>query len=185
MVRNTKGGNKSKKIKSAGFKTTGRQLKIREKDNDSSQLYGKILKKLGGNPPYLDVLCEDGIERTCVVRGKFVKRIWMNQGDFVIIIYNKELSDSKGEIYHKYENHEISKLVDLGELNLKIYKVNSNDYNENESDDNLIFTENTSEDDNEIEDKLNKLSVDELLKLDNNINNLSNDDDSDIDISEI
>ena len=187
MVRNTKGGNKAKKIKSSGFKTQGRSLRLKDKNNDSCELYGKILKKLGGNPPYLNILCEDGLERTCVIRGKHTKRVWMNIGDFVIINYNKELSDNKGEIEHKFENHEISRLINMGELNVKIFKVNQSDY-DNDDDDLIQFKESDDEDNEELTNDSNEVT-NELSKLDivNENKNYTNnsDNDSDIDINEI
>lgn len=187
MVRNTKGGNKAKKIKSSRFKTQGRSLRLKKNDNESCELYGKILKKLGGNPPYLNILCEDGIERTCVIRGKHTKRVWMNVGDFVIINYNKELSDNKGEIEHKFENHEISKLINMGEINVKIFKVNQSDYDDDE--DLVQFKESDDEYEEELRNDSNEV-VNELSKLDivndnKNNNTNENDSDSDINIDEI
>ena len=82
MVLNKRGGNKSKKQKSAGAKTGGRPLRLKDPQPDSSELYGRVTKRNGGNPPIIQVMCEDGVERSCVVRGKMRNRVWMNPNDF-------------------------------------------------------------------------------------------------------
>jgi len=96
-------------------KTSGRSLVTKDNSPDSSELYGKVIKRCGGNPPQILILCEDGIERMCVVRGKMVKKVWMNLGDYVIITYNKDSSKNTGEIAHKYEANEVSKNKDIKE----------------------------------------------------------------------
>ena len=72
MVRNTKGGNRHKKMASKNFKAgfkTHKLRKIREKGED----YAIILKNSGGG--HCLVKCNsDGKERTCVIRGKFKGR---------------------------------------------------------------------------------------------------------------
>ena len=98
MVLNKRGGKNAKRQSSSSTRTSARSLIIRDKTPESCELYGRVINRFGGNPPQILVLCEDGIERTCVVRGKMVKRVWMNKGDYVIILYNKDSSDNKGEI---------------------------------------------------------------------------------------
>jgi len=122
MVLNIRGGKGAKKQKNPGTRTQGRALKTKDHSPDSCELYGKILKRLGGNPPFVLVLCEDNVERKCVIRGRFTKRVWMNANDVVIIIYNKECSDKKGEIEHKYDVNEASKLESMGEITSSMFK---------------------------------------------------------------
>ena len=119
-----------------------RKIKIRKgpmilKDEsiDSSQLYAKVLKRLGGKPPYLECLCEDGVDRRCVVRGKFIKKVWMNIDDIVLINYNKDNDNLKGEIELKYTPEQVSKLKRSGKLS---FISNNLDDDEN----NIIFGEN-------------------------------------------
>ena len=108
MPRNFRGGNKAKRKKNPGKIQSNKSLRI--KANDSLELYGKVIKRLGGNPPILAVLCEDGKERRCVVRGKFVKKVWMNPDDYVLITCNT-----------KYNNSDVSRLEQLGELSEKTF----------------------------------------------------------------
>lgn len=145
MVRNLKGGNKAKKQRNSFNKFATKSLRIKDKRPDSSELYGKITKRLGGSPPQILVLCEDGIERKCVVRGKFKKRLWMNPNEFVLILYNRELNDNKGEIQHKYNITDVDKLAKKNEID------QDNFGNLNERCQDVIFEQETQD---EIEDEI-------------------------------
>jgi len=118
MPRNFRGGNKTKRRKNPGKIQNNKSLRI--KANDSLELYGKVIKRLGGNPPILSVLCEDGKERRCVVRGKFVKKVWMNPDDYILITCNTESGDS-GEVSCKYNTSDVLRLEQLGELSAKTF----------------------------------------------------------------
>ena len=140
MVLNKRGGKNAKKQKSSGTRPQGRALVLRDSSPESCELYGKVVKRLGGNPPQILVLCEDGTERNCVVRGKMCKRVWMNPNDFVIILYNKESNELKGEVQYKYEQNEVSKLEKQGEITLSKFQLSTDIFNNNNNDD-IIFGE--------------------------------------------
>tara|TARA_Y200000002_G_C22659605_1_gene655128 strand:- start:1182 stop:1712 length:531 start_codon:yes stop_codon:yes gene_type:complete len=125
MVKNFRGGNKAKKRKNSSGDNSHRALKIRNKNSSSTdgQLYGKSLKRLGGDPAYVLVMCEDGVERICVIRGKFNKRIWINDNDYLIINYNKASSEKVGEVDYKYFPHEVSQLISRGEIDENKFKA--------------------------------------------------------------
>jgi len=139
MVLNKRGGNKAKKGKNNKFKAgRNRKLQIKDKSDDTTELYGKVTKICGGYPPIIQVLCEDGVERRCVLRGKFIKKIWIRDGDIVLLESNKELASTLPEIYCKYEKNEVSKLEKMNEI--------SNDTFEKEDDtniNNIVFKEET------------------------------------------
>ena len=178
MVLNKRGGNKSRRQKRGGTQNHGRALRTRDKQPDSCELYAKVVKRLGGNPPQIMVLCEDGHERNCVVRGKMCKRVWMNPNDFVIILYNKESNELRGEIEYKYEASEISKLEKQGEIVLSKFNVSSELYSK-EVDDNIVFGE-------EDDDELDQTAIPEskgLADLDND--NFEEDLDDDFNIEDI
>ena len=92
-----------------------------------------MLFRSGGNPPIIQVLCEDGVERNCVVRGKMRNRVWMNPNDFVIIIYNKDSSSNAGEIDYKYDPQEVTKLEKLGELSSDKFRTEKDVINQDGS----------------------------------------------------
>ena len=120
MVRNIFGGNKAKRKKNV---SRPKNKSLRLKDSSTLELYGKVLKRLGGNPPILLVLCEDGKERRCVVRGKFTKKVWMNPDDFVLITCSSEIGDG-GEISCKYEKSEILQLEEKKEIDFSKFNKN-------------------------------------------------------------
>lgn len=135
MPKNKRGGNKAKKGKNTPS-ISKRPLVV--KDKNSKQLYGVVTKKCGGYPPVLEIDCEDGIMRRCVVRGKQRKRVWMEPGNTVLICYNE--NDTGGEILLKYENSEVRKLIDMGEFTESTFKDNNE-----EDDSNIVFDYNTVE----------------------------------------
>ena len=170
MVRNKFGGSNHKKQASKNSnRKFNKSLYIKDKNADSSELYGKITKKCGGRPPHLDVQCEDGVSRRCVVRGKMTKRVWMNPGDFVVIIYNRESSDKKGEVYHKYSEQDIVKLKKLSEINMDMFL----DEHEKKDDSGIVFDDGKND---KIEihnlktNKNNKVMISDLDKKDDIIN---------------
>ena len=66
-----KGGKKRKKGKKVEDQTK-RELIFKDVDQE----YGQILKTLGGGR--MEVYCFDGKKRTAHIRGKLMKRDWMN-----------------------------------------------------------------------------------------------------------
>ena len=156
MVKNTKGGNKAKKTKNSIDRTAGRPLVLKK---ESDEIYGRVLKRLGGEPPILEVQCLDREIRRCVIRGKMKKKVWMNPDDIVLVKYNKDnfssLDDKNkietGEILHKYQANEIIKLKNMGEIDNYIIVQKFSEDNQLVEDDNFDF-----EDDNNL---INNLSI--------------------------
>jgi len=77
----------------------------------------------------------------CHIRGKMRKKVWVNQGDIVLVSL-RDFQDEKGDIIIKYQPDEARNLKTYGELpdNFKI-----NDFGGEEgsdSDDNVEFDEN-------------------------------------------
>ena len=186
MVRNLRGGNKAKKAKkNYDDNTNSRPLRLKDKSPDSDELYANVISRLGGEPPRVQVICENGIEKRCVIRGKFKKKIWINANDVLIIIYDKSKNDGTGEVVHKYNPTEISKLHSLGHLNEHIFSKPEDLKN----DDNVEFDVETKKDYyTMINDNLSKTkSVSDLDKINDttDIYNLDEESDSDIDIEDI
>ena len=124
MPRPFKGGKKKSRGKRFRAPKKG-PLVLKDKSPESSELYGKVSARLGGKPPILLIECEDGVERKCVVRGKMIKKVWMNPGDIVLINYNRESSEcTGGEISRKYTPDEVSKLKKLNEITSLSFKGN-------------------------------------------------------------
>lgn len=112
--RSFKGGKKKTRGKKVRGPRSG-PFVLKGDSSDIDQLYGKVIARLGGKPPILEIKCEDGKSRTCVVRGKMIKKCYCNPGDIVLINYNKDLPG--GEVEKKYSEKEVTKLKRLGEIN--------------------------------------------------------------------
>lgn len=70
-----------------------------------------VIRHLGGD--FLLVKCIDGYDRKARIPGKLRKKVWIVEGDIVLIGLWSEGSD-KGDIIHKYSKSEVNKLVEEG-----------------------------------------------------------------------
>ena len=48
------------------------------------------------------VKCQDGHERLCRIRGKMKRRVWIRQGDVVLISPWDFQSDKRGDVFWRY-----------------------------------------------------------------------------------
>ncbi|KAL2161244.1 hypothetical protein VTH06DRAFT_8464 [Thermothelomyces fergusii] len=92
-----------------------------ENDNEKRELifkeegqeYAQVLKMLGNGR--LEAMCFDGVKRLGLIRGKLRKKIWINNGD-IILISLREYQDEKGDVILKYSADEARSLKAYGEL---------------------------------------------------------------------
>ena len=70
-----------------------------------------VIRHLGGD--YLLVKCLDGYDRKARIPGKLRKKVWIMEGDIVLVGLWAPGSD-KGDVIHKYSRNEVNKLVDQG-----------------------------------------------------------------------
>mmetsp|Transcript_39379 Transcript_39379/g.35070 ORF Transcript_39379/g.35070 Transcript_39379/m.35070 type:complete len:175 (+) Transcript_39379:379-903(+) len=96
-------------------KNTGNDVKRELLFKEEGQEYAQVLKMLGG--ARCDVYCFDGIKRLGAIRGKLIKRVWINTGDIVLVSLREFTKDSKKcDIVHKYYSDEAKKLKTYGEI---------------------------------------------------------------------
>jgi translation initiation factor 1A len=96
---------------------------------EDGQTYGQVLRMLGNGR--LEAYCfNDGQKRICHIRGKMRKKIWVNQGDIVLIDL-RDFQKDKGDVVHRYNADEARHLKKIGHLpdNLQI-ENNENQHNE-------------------------------------------------------
>lgn len=137
MVKNW-GGKNAKKIKRSSVTDNDNRAIIFKED---MQLYGKVLKLLGDSR--CTILCDDGKERQCTVRGKMKKKVWINLNDIVLVSL-RDFEPDKGDIIHKYNDNESKKLERMGDLNkINTSNNNSSDLLDNDDifDDGINFDE--------------------------------------------
>ena len=109
MPKNTKGGKGYKKGKKGGNGPSFKQLVLKE---DGSE-YATLGKNLGNSRFTCD--CHDGRERLGHIRGKMQKRVWLKQGDLVLVSV-RDFQDDKCDIVHKYSEDDKSQLLKMGQL---------------------------------------------------------------------
>lgn len=136
---NLKGGKNYKKSKHAGPVTSGRLV-----ESEEGQLYGRVIKILGDRN--MRVYCNDNASRICRVCGAMRKRVYVNLGDLVLVSIRdllnvsekekleetlkimgrkektlKEKEEERGDIIHKYQPEELSKLKKVEGINEKLF----------------------------------------------------------------
>jgi len=79
-----------------------------------NQTLGILDQRLGGNR--MRVRCLDGKTRICRVPGRMKKRLWVREGD-VLLVEPWELNkDSKGDVVFKYHPNQVAWLKKNGHL---------------------------------------------------------------------
>lgn len=86
-----------------------RELMLKEE----GQEYAQVLRMLGNGR--LEAQCFDGKKRMAHIRGKLRKRVWVNQGD-IILIGLRDFQDEKADVILKYNSDEARKLKSMGQL---------------------------------------------------------------------
>ncbi|KAJ8113707.1 hypothetical protein OPT61_g4228 [Boeremia exigua] len=103
-----------------------------ENDNEKRELvfkeegqeYAQVVKMLGNGR--LEAQCFDGARRLAHIRGKLRKKVWINQGD-IILLSLRDYQDEKGDVIMKYSADEARSLKAYGELpeNAKINETDT------------------------------------------------------------
>ena len=133
MPKNTgKGGNKRKK----GKKPVQEDRELRFANE--SEEYAQITKILGDGR--FQCKCSDGIERIAHVRGKMRKRVWLANGD-IILVSLREFEPEKCDVVEKYKDKELIKLKSNGDIPDSFILPSSNDEKENVDEGDIKFEE--------------------------------------------
>lgn len=90
---------------------------------EEGQEYAQVVKMLGNGR--LEALCFDGERRLAHIRGKLRKKVWINQGD-IILLSLRDYQDEKGDVILKYNADEARSLKAYGELP-ETAKINETD----------------------------------------------------------
>jgi translation initiation factor 1A len=87
------------------------QNMILPSEND---VLGTAVKMLGSER--IMVRCQDGKERLCRVRGKLKRRVWIREGDIVLVSPWDFQSDKRGDIFWRYRKNQTAWLRNKGYL---------------------------------------------------------------------
>ncbi|CAM4766540.1 unnamed protein product [Rotaria magnacalcarata] len=166
---------------------------------DNGQSYAQVTRILGSG--YIEAFCFDntgGKKRLCHIRGKLRKKVWINQGD-VILVGLRDYQDDKADVLMKYLSdearelkrlHEIPDSINIAETSTRIEDgmndiVFDDTFNNEESsnDANVLSTnsalqkvindslsEEESDDDDDEDDSINFYNPNQLTKQTRNLN---------------
>ncbi len=77
------------------------------------EMFGIVDRVLGGR--HLQVMCEDGKSRLARIPGRIRRRMWIKEGDLVIL-RPWEFQDEKADIVYRYNRTQVSHLSRNGLL---------------------------------------------------------------------
>ena len=89
------------------------QRMVLPSEND---VLGIAVKMLGAER--ILVKCQDGKERLCRIRGKLKRRVWVREGDIVLVSPWDFQSDTRGDIFWRYRKNQSEWLRSHGYLNI-------------------------------------------------------------------
>jgi len=115
IKKNPKGGKKHKQKASKDFRDNfnGR---ITYKDSKVGQEYAIVIQRLGGNRLLVKSIVDKNIKEVqAVIPGSFRKKVWMKDGD-LILIQARSFNESQYDIIHKYNEREEKQLKKTGAL---------------------------------------------------------------------
>jgi translation initiation factor 1A len=82
----------------------------------ANDVLGIAVKMLGFDR--ILVKCQDGHERLCRIRGKMKRKVWVRQGDIVLVSPWDFQSDTRGDIMWRYKKNQAEWLERNGYLKM-------------------------------------------------------------------
>ena len=82
------------------------------------ELYGVVLQLVGGDK--MKVRCQDENERLCRIPGKLRKRVWIREGDLVVIKPWTVQEKERADIVSRYTKTQVSWLKRKGKLKIEL-----------------------------------------------------------------
>jgi translation initiation factor 1A len=79
-----------------------------------NDIFGVAIKLLGFDR--ILVKCQDGNERLCRIRGKMKRRVWIREGDVVLVSPWDFQSDKRGDVTWRYTRAQADMLRKKGYL---------------------------------------------------------------------
>ncbi|CAO1409670.1 unnamed protein product [Diamesa serratosioi] len=110
---------------------------------EDEQEYAQVTKMLGNGR--LEAMCFDGQKRLCHIRGKLRKKVWINQGD-IILIGLREYQNTKADVIFKYTPDEARNLKTYGEFPESVRINDTVTFVEDGLDDDIEFGDDYSSD---------------------------------------
>ncbi|RLG84587.1 MAG: translation initiation factor IF-1A [Thermoprotei archaeon] len=70
-----------------------------------------VIRLVGGD--HLIAKCLDGMERMIRIPGRMRRRVWMREGD-IILVAPWDFNPRKGDVIYRYDKSEVAKLIEKG-----------------------------------------------------------------------
>jgi len=181
MVKNTKGGS-GHKSQARKFVSGKPSFKTRLSENEF-EIYAFVTKKLGGEN--ISIMCQDEKERRCIIRGKFrssrgKRDNFIAKGTWVLVgIRDWSSNNEICDLLEVYNENDKNKLKTIPGINWQ--KFISHDCectNTSETNDDIIFTTNTAE-----EEDYTKLVVESKQQI--RLHSINEEDEEEINIDDI
>ena len=83
---------------------------------EQGELLGRVSKISSGD--HVMVKCTDGKVRLCRIRGKMKRRVWIREGDIVIVAPWEFQTDKRGDVVWRYTHSQAETLRRKGILTL-------------------------------------------------------------------
>jgi translation initiation factor 1A len=84
---------------------------------NKNDVLGIVIKNYGQTR--MNIKCQDGQVRICRVRGKMKKRVWVREGDVVLVSPWDFQSEEKGDIIFRYTSNQAYLLRNKGLLDIE------------------------------------------------------------------
>ncbi|XP_032666280.1 uncharacterized protein LOC116841909 [Odontomachus brunneus] len=147
MPKNKGKGGKNRRRGKNENETEKRELVFKE----DGQEYAQVTKMLGNGR--LEAMCFDGVKRLCHIRGKLRKKVWINQGD-IILIGLRDYQDAKADVILKYTSDEARNLKTYGEFPETVRINDTVTFVEDGLDEDIEFGDEISNDDEDDVDNI-------------------------------
>ncbi len=85
--------------------------KIRYPRENELEMFGVVVQRMGSNQ--LKVQCNDGQERSVRIPGKLKKKVWVREGDLVIIRL-WDFQPSKADLVWRFQGYQIERIKSTG-----------------------------------------------------------------------
>ena len=80
----------------------------------NNEVFGQVEQRLGGSR--MTIKCLDAKTRICRIPGRLKRKLWVREGDLVIVEPWELGGDEKGDIIYKYRNSQVMWLRNKGAL---------------------------------------------------------------------
>ena len=87
--------------------------RVRTPNKKEGEILGTVVSMVGANR--VVVRCTDGVTRMCRIPGKMKKRIWIREGDVVIVV-PWDFQDEKADVIWRYTGPQVNWLERKGFL---------------------------------------------------------------------